>query len=262
MPTRTRKVSRAVQAFVTLALAASMLGGCAGKGAGSALKLYEQGDYPGAYREAETIAAQAKDQEARDQAALVAGMSAYELRRYDDAERWLRPVSRSIDRAAAGRAFATLGLVGVRQDRYSTAALDLQAAGRRLTGDDAAQANYFAGECYTLTGDLERARAAYNAALRTAESPALRERVGQRLATSDFTLQLGAFSSKVNADRTLALAARRAAERKLPAPAITTAQDVAGRTIYLVRMGMFKTRAEAVSARTRLGMESAVVPAR
>jgi tetratricopeptide (TPR) repeat protein len=244
-------------------VAASLgLGGCKSQTAKPALDLFNQGDYPGAYREAETIVASSKDDAAREQASLIAGMSAYELRRYEDAERWLRPVSRSTDREASGRAFATLGLVGVRRDRYSTAAIDLMSAGRRLQGDDAAQANFFAGECYTLLGDLDRARSAYNSALASAQTPALRERIGQRLAGSDYTLQLGVFSSRANADALLAKATRQSTQSGLGTPTIAQTQDVAGRTVFLVQLGRFKNRTEAVAARARLGMESVIVPAK
>lgn len=248
--------------IAALIAAALALGGCKSQSAKPALELFNQGDYPGAYREAETIAAASKEDAAREQAALIAGMSAYELRRYDDAERWLRPVSRSTDREMSGRALATLGLVGVRRDRYSTAAIDLMAAGRRLKGDDAAQANYFAGECYTLMGNLDRARSAYNSALATAQTPLLRERIGQRLAGSDYTLQLGVFSNKANADALLAKATRQSTQRGLDAPTITPTQDVAGRTVFLVQLGRFKNRTDAVAARAKLGMDSVIVPAK
>lgn len=255
-----KKISRSLA--LALLAATALLGACKSQNAKPALDLYNQGDFPGAYREAETIAGKTTDQGARDQAALVAGMSAYELRRYDDAERWLRPVTRSLDREASGRAFATLGLVGVRRDRYATAALDLMSAGRRLQGDDSAQAHYFAGECYTLMGDLDRARGAYNRALATAQTPALRERVGQRLADSDYTLQLGVFSNRANADALLAKATRQSSQRGLGTPSVAQTTDVAGRTVFLVQLGRFKNRTEAVAARARLGMESVIVPAK
>ena len=248
--------------LLALLLFCLLLPACQSNKAGKAFELHKAGDYPGALREAQTVLAQATDQEARDRANLVAGMAAYELRRYDEAERYLAPATRAADQQTAGRAYATRGLVGVRRDRYSTAALDLMSAGRRLTADDAAQAHYFAGECYTLMGDLDRARGAYTRALAAAETPALRERISSRLSSSDYTLQLGVFSNRANADNLLKLAGKRAAERSLPAPSVTQSTDVAGRTVHLVTLGQFKQRTEAVAARTRLGMDAVVVPMR
>src|SRR5690606_33358585 len=94
------------------------------KASEEALARYEARDYEAALRLARASygrTAGAKQEEA----ALIAGMAAYELKRYDEAESWLRPVTRSTSRDFAGKASATLGLIAAAQGAYTTAALDL-----------------------------------------------------------------------------------------------------------------------------------------
>jgi tetratricopeptide (TPR) repeat protein len=252
---------RALLAAAALACAA-LLSGCSSGSAGEAVKMYEAGNYAEALREAETVHEKTRNGSTSEQAALVAGLSSYELGRYDDAEKWLRPLTRSTDRNISGRALAATGLIGVRRDRFSTAAIDLTAAGRRLQGNDAAQANFYAGECHALLGNLHRARSAYVSALRSADDPELRQKIASRQSGGEYSLQFGAFSNKANADQALAAAARRASAAGLDAPRLVSTPDVSGRTIHLVQLGRFKTRNEAITARSKLGGEAAVVQAR
>lgn len=237
------------------------LAACSGGASKRALTLYNEGQFAEALREGEQGAQTASPPES-ERAALVAGMSAYELKRYADAQRWLRTASLSADATIAGRASATLGLVQVAQDRYSTAAIDLSAAGRRLEGDEAARAHYFAGECYSILGRLDAAKRSYEQARGLAQDSALRARIGTRLNASGYTLQLGAFSNRANADKALAAGAARAAKAGLPTPATTATPDVTGRTIYLVQTGRFTSKEEAIAARARFGGDAVVVQMR
>lgn len=253
-----RSPARSAFIFVTLL----MLSACSGGGgARRAQDLYQQGQYAEALRQAEQ-SAQTSKPPASDRAALIAGMSAYELKKHSEAERWLRPLAYNSDPAIAGRASATLGLVQVARDRYSSAAIDFTSASRRLEGDEAARAHYFAGECYSILGRLDAARASYEQARSLARDPSLRGRISSRLTGGSYTLQLGAFSNRANADRALATGTARASQAGLPAPTIVATPDVTGRTIYLVQVGRFGTKEEAAAARTRLGTESVVVMAR
>lgn len=255
---------RAAKRFGAWCLAAVLLlpAGCnSGARSKQALEMYERGEYAAALGEASALARNTAGVE-QERASLVAGMSAYELKKYGEAEQWLRPASRSADQQIAGRASATLGLVGVARERYSVAALDLSTAGRKLTGNDAAQSNFFAGECYNLLGRLDAARKSYALALATAEDPQLRSRIEGRMNASDFTLQLGAFSNKTNADKAVATAGSRAQRAGLPTPTVVSTPDATGRTIYLVQTGRFKTRGEAQAARLKLGTDAVVAPVR
>ncbi|MBL8747253.1 MAG: SPOR domain-containing protein [Phycisphaerae bacterium] len=256
-------MSRRIASSVSLVLLAVLaaLPACSGGGSKRALALYHQGQFPEALREGEQVAQSAGPPES-DKAALVAGMSAYELKKYSEAERWLRTASRSSDAAVAGRASATLGLVNVARERYSTAALDFSAAGRRLEGDEAARAHFFAGECYSILGRIDAAARSYEQARLAARDPALRSRVGNRMSSSGFTLQLGAFANRANADKALAAGGQRASKAGLPTPTIVATPDATGRTIYLVQAGKFSTKEEAAVAKSKLGGDCVVVQMR
>lgn len=238
-----------------------VLTGCAGGSSKRAVQLYEAGQYAEALREAEQRAQTAQPPE-RDRAALIAGMSAYELRRYPEAERWLRPLTHSATPEVAAKAGATMGLIQVSRERYSAAAIDFSSAARRMTGDEAARAWFFAGECYSIMGRLDQAEDAYGKARALAQDSGVRTRVDNRMKAGSYTLQLGAFANRANADRALALGAQRASRAGLPAPVIVATPDVTGRTIFLVQVGRYGSRDEASADRSRLGGDAVVVQAR
>lgn len=258
----TRSNVRHRTARLVLLAAVIALGGC-GQSAQTrrALEMYESRQYAEALREGEAAARSTRPPE-RDRASLIAGMSAYELKKYPEAERWLRPLTSNADREIAGRALATLGLIGVAREKYSAAAIDLASAGRRLRGDESARAWFFAGECHAILGRLDQARQSYNAALAVAQSQPLRSRIQARLSSAGYTLQVGAFSSRANADRAASAARARASSAGLAAPMIVAIPDATGRTIYLVHVGRFNSREEAVKARARFGSDAIVAPAR
>lgn len=246
-------------AGVVLALS---LAGCQSarpKASEEALSRYEAHDYQNAMRLAKAShgrTAGAKQEEA----AFIVGMSAYELKKYDEAEVWLRPLTRSADKAIAGRASATLGLIAASQGVYTTAALDLMAAGRKLEGDEGARAMLMAGDCYRLVGRLDAATSAYALGKGMAQSVKLRETLASRQENSAYTVQFGAFSSYGNATKALDSARMKAAAQGLPAPTIVSSTDVTGRTLYLVQAGKYPTKDQAAAARVRLGGELVVVP--
>lgn len=239
-----------------------VLAGCQSarpKASEEALARYEAHDYQNALRLAKTSHARTAG-EKQEEAAFIVGMSAYELKRYDEAEAWLRPLTRSSDKAIAGRASATLGLIAASQGVYITAALDLMAAGRKLEGDEGARALLMAGDCYRVVGRLDAATSAYAMGRGMAQSAALKETLASRQANSVYTVQFGAFSSYANATRALDGARMRAQAQGLPAPTIVSTTDVTGQTLYLVQSGRYQTKDQAASARVRLGGELVVVP--
>jgi tetratricopeptide (TPR) repeat protein len=258
---RPHPIGSRIAPFLVLLAIGLVLPGCSGKSSKRALDLYQQGQYPEALREGEQVAQTGKPPES-DRAALVAGMSAFELKKYEEAERWLRPASRSSDPLIAGRASATMGFVNVARERYSTAAIDFSSAGRRLQGDEAARAHFFAGECYSILGRLDAAERSYAQARSLAKDTGLRARVGNRQSSTGYTLQLGAFANRANADKTMSLGTQRASRAGLSPPTIVATPDAAGRTIYLVQVGKFTTKEEAAAAKSKLGGDAVVVQMR
>ncbi len=197
---------------------------------GSAASDYEAGLYASAFTKA-TREAEDSSGSRRERAALIAGMSAHALDRNDEAERWVGPLTASQDREIAGRASATLGLIEQKRGRHARAVQLLQDAAGKLSGDEAARA---------------RAAAAISSRAMEGGSVASLPSATPRGSLGPYTLQLGAFSNRGNADgmaRTAGDAARRAG---LGEPQVTIDQDSKGRSLWVVRVGSFPSRAAAM----------------
>lgn len=225
---------------------------------GSALEAYDNGDYVEALERAERAHRRERGLD-REGAALIAGLAAYELDRYAEARRWLAPLLDSRDSEIAGRAAGGLGLIEVERGDYAAAVKHLDMAGRKLGGDDAARANYYAGQCYELLGRTSAATLAYRLARSTAQDPDLRERIEARLGEGGYSVQVGAFASMENAERRRGWAAARARAMGLDPPRIERTTDATGRTLFAVRIGSYGTLREAEAARVRIGGDSVVI---
>lgn len=144
---------RGVAAALSLLLVVATLPACESGGqkngdAGAKLnyqQAYAQGRYAQAYDDAASVASSKKAND-RDQAALIAGLSARALDRNADAERWLRPLLSNSDPTIQGRAAAAMGLMASDAGRQEEAARLLDQASRKLKGDDAARAAMYCGD--------------------------------------------------------------------------------------------------------------------
>lgn len=256
---RARKMAIALSGMALIGMA---MGGCQNAGSRSterAMSLYGEGQYAEAYREAGR--AHLASHERDERAALVAGLSANEMGYDSSARNWLKPLTLSDNREIAGRASAALGLQSVKHDDFSTAAIEFTRAGRLLRGEEAAQANFFAGESHRQLGHNASARLMYRLARGGAASGANEQRVIARLGPSDFTVQLGAFREHDNASQIARSNSARASRLGLGEPQIVTSTDLASGVLYLVHLGRFTTEREADVARVRMGTEAVVVAA-
>ena len=226
-----------------------------------AVEAYDAGNYQQAYKDATAEYSRTSGLR-KDQAALMAGLSAHALGHYDEAKQWLEPLTRHADRDISGRAAATLGLIDARQGDNAAAAALLSSAGRKLSGEAAAHANFEAGEAYAALGRVSAARLQYRLAEATTTDPALKALITDRLGMDGYTVQVGAFSSRTNADRKANQIRPRASSLGLGAPRIVERAGAGGQRLYLVQIGSYKTEREATAARTRLGGEAVVAPAR
>lgn len=241
---------------------AALIGGCQSAGSASterALSLYGEGDYEQAYREAGR--AHLASHERDERAALVAGLSANEMGYDSSAQNWLKPLKKSHNREIAGRASAALGLQSVKHDDFANAAIEFTRAGRLLRGEEAARANFFAGESHRQLGHHSSARLMYQLARGGARSDASERQAVSRLGPSDFTVQLGVFRQHANASQTAVSNSARASRLGLGEPQIVTSTDLASGVLYLVHLGRFTTEREADVARVRMGTEALVVAA-
>lgn len=197
---------------------------------GSAASDYEAGLYASAYTKAMKEAG-ASSGARHERAALIAGMSAHALNRNDDAERWVAPLTKSQDREVAGRATATLGLIEQERGRHARAAQLLNEAAGMLSGDEAVRAR--AAADHSMRGQQ-------SGATTTSATPTARGSLGP------FTLQLGAFSNRGNAD-SMARSAKDTSRRAgLGEPQVSTDVDSKGRALWVVRVGAFPSRAAAM----------------
>lgn len=227
--------------------------------------MFNAGRYSDAYDAASKAAGSLRGGR-HDSAALIAGQSAYRLGKLPDAMRWLTPLLESSSTTISGTAAATLGSIAKERGENTRAAGLFLTAGQRLTGDNAARALMYAGDCKKALGSREEADALYAAARDKVESDVtLRVQIGDRLAgmpvdrpaagppiaAGEWTVQAGAFASRAAADSLAASLSRHGPTRIVPLVN-------GGKTLYAVRVGRYRTKAEADRVRGAIGKGAAV----
>jgi tetratricopeptide (TPR) repeat protein len=231
--------------------------GYEGKAADAMMAEYSAGRYSAAYRAAKDAMGELEGRD-KERAMLIAGLSAQAMGQRSDAEFWFRQVERSTDTEIAGRARAGMGLLALNAGDYTRAAAMLSTASAQLKGDESARASLFAGQAYEAMGRLDRARTQYLVAMGLAESPALRSNVQAALSSlgeRGFTVQLGAFASRVNADRAARQYRDHAASLNMGEPRIVERRGVGGSgdgVLFLVQVGSYKSQQDADKARLAL----------
>jgi len=242
-----------------------MLGGCKGNSKSTAyMDAYNAGNHAEAYKRA-SQASTSGSQEQREQASLVAGLSAHHLGNDSDAKRYLQPLSYSSNPEVSGKANATLGLIAEGEGDHATAARAFEMAGSKLTGDEAARAYLHAGDAYTAAGNTTLASSMYKrASSMVTGDPGLASAIRERqnapaqgaggdfssgAATGPFSIQLGAFSNRANAEK---LAASASSMGLGKARIVQTSKN--GQPLFAVRVGGFPDRKTAAAARDRAGI--------
>lgn len=238
-------------------------GGCETTGANSAARETMLNDYQaGRYREAYDAARDNLRRGSpadRAHARYIAGASAYQLGRNSEAARHLAPLTGHSDRELAGRANATLGLIHLRRNRHEQAIASFERAADRLQGEDRAHAYYHLAVAQQRLGRWTQARTSLSHAINHSNDRAFRREVQQRLATTGFTLQLGAFSRRANADRAARESRSVASRAGIGSPRVVPSTAGDGARLYLVQVGSFASFDSAVTARRRLGRTDAII---
>ena len=211
---------------------------------------YESGRYETAGGGAEEVMQSASSPQ-REDAAYLAGLSAYRLGRIDEAERRLMNAAGSNRPETAGKARAMMGIIRLDQNRPGEAVDLFEAAARMLVGSDAMQA--------TEHAQMARRRAG------APESPDVcryASAAGETLAVvGQFALQVGAFRDAEGADRAARTAQTIANRAGLGAVRVVPGADERGGTLYLVQFGQFASRAAAAAVRSEIGtLEYIVAP--
>jgi tetratricopeptide (TPR) repeat protein len=269
-------MTRPTMRFLTLALALAMLalllGGCAvpqAKG-GDYNALFAQHRYSESYDEAAKVGGSMHSLH-RDQASLIAGLSARALDRSADATRWLTPIANNADPNIAGQASAALGSIAQEEGRHLDASRLFLTAGSKLKGDDAAHAFMYAGDSLRALNKPADAKAAWEKALTLVVNESdVKVAIGDRLSgggpkfsppgsspggTGKFTIQTGAFATLQKAQKEASKFASKVTTRTVPI------RDKAGRTLYAVQVGRYATKQAAEKARPSYGRTAFVTTA-
>lgn len=267
---------RTLPAVATVILAA--LAGCAtGKSStvsiDRAIADYEAGRFAASLAEAERAASRG-DALGRDEAAYLAGMSAYRLGRDVEARRWLSASATSSDAWLAGQSLVTLGSVELRGgDALAAARAFVRAAERLPDADEAARARTAAGWAYRQLGDDANAKEQFAKAkvpasgpvqpappprpsLPGATTPTMTERAPAAPpapATGSFTIQAGAFRDADRARERASGISAKSRELGLGSPTVRSKRSSSGGEIWVVQVGRFPDRASAEKVKARLG---------
>ena len=219
---------------------------------------YQARDFAAAYNIARPIAEDYLNPRHLE-AAYVAGLSANALGQTGAAERMLRKAVTSKDETLAADASAQLGLVYSQQGRYEAALRVLLWAAERQQGEDKAQSFYYAGIAQQKMGQWSQARATLYNALRHTADPAMEQQVRDQLATTGWTLQVGAFAQADTATTTAQSVADRAARLGLGSPRLVESTDARGQRLTLVQVGTFTSYQSAARYRDHLGATGVII---
>lgn len=260
MPSVVPFARRALVVATSLLAAATAMTGCQQKPQLSYQEAYEQKQYAQALEKASPIGV---DEHANDRqrAALVAGMSAFQLGQTAEARKWLIPLRISTDRDIAARAKATLGLIAKNEGKAAEAATLLASSAEQLEGDDAAQAQLNAGDAYRQMGLESKAREAYTSAKTDAEDPAIKAVADLKSRPQTYYVQCGAYSSRQAADRQVKAIRPQTTKAGQPAPQITQ-MNPNGTPLFVVQVGPYTDRQQAMVAKSKMNMTTAAVVAR
>ena len=275
----------------------------------SATSRYDAGQYELALTEGEAVVARGSSAD-RPQADLLAGMAAFQLDRFDQAERHFVAAERSGAPAIRGRARVMLANIRLEQGRTEDAASLFESGASDLSGPDADKARRYAslardGQLGSGKPDahvaqasappapasvppqpsaspapsaphkVAAARAPKAATAPAAPAPQTSPSRPPQAATaasgaatgstasasSLFTVRAGAYTTEAAARRRMKALAADVRRAKSPEPYIAAVATKDGDTLYAVRIGTFKSRAEAESLLKRLARKDLAVGA-
>lgn len=261
---RSISIFRAAVLGAAIAACAAPMTGCSSSGGNSQATIaedYDAGNYESAYKRAVQVAGRSNGR-AKEEASLYAGLSAQSLGQTAEAEKWLNPLTSSADSAIAGRAGAALGVMEMDRGNHQRAVTLLEQASRKLSGDDAARALYYAGQSYEAMGNNAQATAKYREAAALAVDSRLKSEIDSRMnaggwagggGSGGYSIQLGAFGTRANAEKLANQVASQAQSLGYGQPRVAQKQDGSGRTLWVVYVGRFPSLQEASKAKKPFG---------
>lgn len=238
---------------------------------------FDRGEYPVALERAEKAASQATSTKDADEAAYMAGMSAFRLGDYTAAERWLTEATRAADRWTAGQAGVMLGNARLKLSRPREAGTAFAAAAQKLAGEDARKARIAAANAYKEAGDLRAADEQFRLAdvptiavaqgtsggVATSQNP-VPPAAGGSAGTGNqgvgpYVLQGGAFRDRSKAEARADELRPKSVRAGLGEPRIAARRTADGSSVYAVQIGGFPDRRTAERALGTLGANGVVV---
>lgn len=276
----------------------AMLGGCPGDSTAptlaSATSRYDSGQYELALTEGTSVASRGPEAD-RPQAELVAGMAAFQLDRFNEAERHFLAAERSSTPSIRGRARVMLANIRLEQGRTEDAAALFESGAADLAGADAEKARRYAALARDgQLGDGQPRLPVVTAAAKPVPAPsatkpvlpppaaqpvqtpvptqaprAPAETAASRAAApapkaapeSTFTVRAGAYTTEAAAKRRLKALAADVRRAKAPQPHIAPVTTKDGDTLFAVRIGSFRSRADAEALLKRLARKDLAVGA-
>ncbi|NOG52914.1 MAG: hypothetical protein HND57_01060 [Planctomycetes bacterium] len=219
---------------------------------------YETGNYQRSLDRALLLRRKSSGQ-AKAEATYIAGLSAYQLKRDQQAIGFLEPIAIGRARYATpqmeSNAAATLGLLYQRDGEFATAAEWFERAADAMQGsDDRAEARLHAGQSYQELGREAAARTQFIIGLGDARNSQLREEIQFELDATGFTVQLGAFREWDNAQDTVrdfnssSAASVGSGTTGLGRARLEVSTDDSGRPLYLVQVGRYGSMKSATDA--------------
>lgn len=243
------------------------LAGCASSGTGAGATGgpslatitadYDAGRFQQAYDGAVTLSRRG-DLATRDQASYLAGLSAYRMQNYLSVDRYLGPLTHAPDPAVAGRAAGTLGLADMERGNFREAATHFKDAAERLKGQEKAEAAYRAGLAYKEANLTGQARMQFLLARGASRDAAFQAKVDRELKSNGFTLQLGVFAGRSNAESMVRDFQNSPAASQLGPASITAGRGDRGETLYYVHVGIFNSFTAALRARDSVNQPAIV----
>ncbi len=259
--------------FLCIIILAAMTG-CGSSGSVSLRQAVADYD-AGRFHVARTRAAEVQTRQVglqREQAAYVAGLAAYRLQDFAEAERRFTAALETDDATLRAHSQAMLGLVRLEQRRPTEAARLLQSASRDLTGTDRTRATYFAAQAHEQAGDRLAAGQLYalGAGTGTAATPRVATADAEHRGTSGasgggasgggasgggagFAIQVGAFAERQRAEAAAETVRSLASVNGLNPVRVAAASNPRGQRLFVVQFGEFDSRQDAERTRRDLG---------
>jgi hypothetical protein len=221
-----------------------------------ALAEYNAGRFDAAHEQAVDVMRGTSGAE-REQAAYLAGLSAYRRGDLDEAELRLSAAVNASDAHTAASAKAMLGQVRLARGRPAEAAALFEDSARGLEGEDSRQASRLAAAAHERAGNQEAADRLHQSTGRSAVFAS--HSTAPHAYAGSFAIQVGAYQDRKRAEQAAADASAIGHREGLGAAWIVPKADARGRMLYHVQFGSFATHTAAANARRRIGRQEFIV---